>query len=622
MPKDLPTRLAAEEQDDLLAELRQDCLRDLKRSRSQMAKYYSDWDYALETYQQIRCDDSTDIKAKKKREPAKQTIPLSYAQVNTFVTYLTLLYTQNQRFYEYVPTGTADFDIREECEKIIEREVRNGFGTPQLVQFLLDIARFNLGVLKPSWQVRTTNITPTSTALSFATLFSDTAGLQLVAQNNEEIEVIIREGTVVDNVSPYNFFPDTRLPMTRWHEGGFAADETVHHFREVKKMEGVAGAEHLTAFGRAELETRGETRLEDLTLDSKKENDFMVVVTEMQRWLRPADYELSSSTEEELWIIRLGNDQRVLSAEKVEDANMGFTYKVAQMAPDQHSKLSDSLSSLIDRLQETVTWLMNTRIEAVKNNIEKQLVVHSQYVELEDLQTRSPFIRMKKNTPIMGGLDNFIQQLKTNDPTTTHIQDADTLMKMMYQVSGVNENAMGSFTGGRRSATEARNVQAGGAARMKLIGSTIYQMALSPLGKQLLINARQWMSEETFFKILGEDEDTFEAWQTFHKDAWWELIGSEDFFVFDSTSASEKTFVAQSLQELAIALMSNPEVMAATNIDLVKIIERIQELRGVTNLKQFQRDQPIGQPQLGAGGQAPPAPGQPPEITASPIMAQ
>jgi len=622
MPKDLPTRLAAEEQDEALASLRQDCLRDIRLSRSKMSHYYADWDYALETYQQIRDDDTSDIKAKKKREPAKQTIPLTYAQVNTFVTYLTLLYTQNQRFFEYAPTGTDDFDIKEECEKIIEREVRNGFSTPVLVQFLLDIARFNLGVLKPSWQVRTTTITPPASTLNFAQLFTDTAGLQLVQQANEQIEVIIKEGTTVDNVSPYNFFPDMRLPLKRWQEGAFAADETVHHVREVKRMEGVSGAEFLSAYDVASWAAKGAPRLEGLDSKSNKdEDDFMVVVVEMQRWLKPKEYELSDSNEDELWMIRIGNDQRILSAEKLEDANMGFTYKLAQMAPDEHSKLSDSLVALIDRLQETVTWLMNTRIEAVKNNIEKQLVVHSQYVELEDLQTRSPFIRMKKNTPIMGGLDNFIQQLKTNDPTVTHIQDADTLMKMMYQVSGVNENAMGGFHGGRRSATEARNVQAGSAARMKLIATNIFQSAISPLGKQLLINARQWMSEETFFKILGEDEDTYNAWQTFHKDAWWELIGSEDFFVFDATSASEKTFVAQSLQELAIALMSNPEMLAATNIDLVKIIERIQELRGVTNLKQFQRDQPIGQPLLGADGQIPPVPGQPLSVPAAPSLA-
>jgi len=216
---------------------------------------------------------------------------------------------------------------------------------------------------------------------------------------------------------------------------------------------------------------------------------------------------------------------------------------------------------------------------------------------------------MKKNTPVTGDLNNFIKQLQTSDPTVTHIQDVETLMKMMFSVSGVNENAMGGFHGGRRSATEARNVAAGAASRMKVIATTIFQMAIAPLGKQLLINARQWMSEETFFKIVGEDEDTFAAWQEFHKDNWWELVGSEDFFVFDATSASEKTFLAQSLQELLVALMSNPEVLMSTNLDPVKIIERIQELRGSTNLKQFQRDQPIGQTVLAGGGPTAPPTG-------------
>jgi hypothetical protein len=239
---------------------------------------------------------------------------------------------------------------------------------------------------------------------------------------------------------------------------------------------------------------------------------------------------------------------------------------------------------------------MNSRIEAVKNNIEKQLVVHPQFIEVEDLMTRSPFIRLKKSAPAMGGVQNFIQQLRTSDPTVTHVQDAQELMRVMQTVSGVTENAMGNFASGRRSATEARNVAAGGGSRLKLIGSNIWEMALGPMGRVMLNNSRQWMSEETFHKIVGEESDeTLEQWERFHKDNWWELVGNEDFFVFDATSQSEKGFLAQSLQELVIALMSNPEMLAATNLDVVKMIMRIQELRGVKNLDQFKRDeQPIG----------------------------
>lgn len=611
-----PTTLSEEEHPEKISSLLQDCLRDLRRSRSSMAKNYEDWDYSLDTYRQNRSDDAKDIRAKKQREPAKQTIPLTYAQVNTFVTFITLLFTQNPRIFELSPTGTEDFALREIIEKILEREMRANTFTPKLVAFLLDVARFNLGIFKLSYETETVEI-PASTDLAFNAIFSNTAGLQLVQESNGAEEVIVSEGTKIYNVSPYNWFYDTRLPVLRWEEGRFAADEQVMHVDDVRGLDGVYGVEHLNPFDSKTWESRNETRLEGLDPTMQKgvkEDDFMVVITEMQRKLIPKDYGLGESSKPEMWAIRIANDQRIISLEKVEDANMCFTYKVAQMSPDLHAKLSDSLSSLIDKLQETVTWLMNTRIEAVKNNIEKQLVIHSQYVELEDLQTRSPFIRLKKNTPMMGGLDNFITQLKTNDPTVTHINDAETLIRMMQMVSGVNENAMGSFHGGRRSATEARNVAAGGAARVKLIASTIHETAIAPLGKHTMINARQWMTAETFFKIVGEDEETMELYSLFHKENWWELIGNEDFFVFDGTAASEKAFVAQSLQELVVALIGNPEVAASMNLDLTKMITRIQELRGVTNLKQFEREQPIGLPIPGQVPGAPPAAGPIPQL--------
>jgi hypothetical protein len=359
----------------------------------------------------------------------------------------------------------------------------------------------------------------------------------------------------------------------------------------------------------------------------KSEDNFMVAVTTVQRRLVPKDYGLSESDEEELWVLEIANDKRIVRAERMEDANMRFTYFAGMLSSDLHARPCDSLSGVIDKLQETITWLMNSRIEAVKTNIEKQLVVHPQFIEVEDLQTRSPYIRLKKSAPAVGGVQNFIQQLRTSDPTVTHVQDAQELMRVMQTVSGVTENAMGNFASGRRSATEARNVAAGGASRLKLIATNIWEMALGPMGRVMLNNARQWMSEDMFFRIVGEESDeTLTAWDAFHKENWWELVNNEDFFVFDATSQSEKAFLAQSLQELVVALIGNPEMLQATGLDVVKMIERIQELRGVKNLSQFKRDeQPIGpngglpgQVQLGGVTQPQPGGGSvPPQLPAS-----
>lgn len=632
MTKTITDRLSEEEQDEDLQSLLQDCLRDLKRSRTYMGRFYNDWDHALEIYQQHIDEDAKDVRAKKKREPAKQIIPLSYAQVNTFATFLTSLFSQNPTLYEIEPTGSEDYDLKETNESVLEREVRTNRLYSKIYAFCLDIGRFSLGIFKTSWEYRTIKVESNAESASIISFFSPStlADELSVNQVNQEIEVTVCEGTKVYNVSPYNWYPDTRLPLMRWEEGEFVADETVMHVRELKRRNGVYGVEHVERMSTREYEERGETRLEgfDPSKDSgKSEDNFMVAVTTVQRRLVPKDYGLSESDEEELWVLEIANDKRIVRAERMEDANMRFTYFAGMLSSDLHARPCDSLSGVIDKLQETITWLMNSRIEAVKTNIEKQLVVHPQFIEVEDLQTRSPYIRLKKSAPAVGGVQNFIQQLRTSDPTVTHVQDAQELMRVMQTVSGVTENAMGNFASGRRSATEARNVAAGGASRLKLIATNIWEMALGPMGRVMLNNARQWMSEDMFFRIVGEESDeTLTAWDAFHKENWWELVNNEDFFVFDATSQSEKAFLAQSLQELVVALIGNPEMLQATGLDVVKMIERIQELRGVKNLSQFKRDeQPIGpngglpgQVQLGGVTQPQPGGGSvPPQLPAS-----
>ena len=628
-------RLKEEEQDEDLQSLLQDCLRDLKRSRTYMGRFYNDWDHALEIYQQHIDEDAKDVRAKKKREPAKQIIPLSYAQVNTFATFLTSLFSQNPTLYEIEPTGSEDYDLKETNESVLEREVRTNRLYSKIYAFCLDIGRFSLGIFKTSWEYRTIKIESNAESASIISFFSPSTLADELSVNpvSQEIEVTVCEGTKVYNVSPYNWYPDTRLPLMRWEEGEFVADETVMHVRELKRRNGVYGVEHVERMSTREYEERGETRLEgfDPSKDSgKSEDNFMVAVTTVQRRLVPKDYGLSESDEEELWVLEIANDKRIVRAERMEDANMRFTYFAGMLSSDLHARPCDSLSGVIDKLQETITWLMNSRIEAVKTNIEKQLVVHPQFIEVEDLQTRSPYIRLKKSAPAVGGVQNFIQQLRTSDPTVTHVQDAQELMRVMQTVSGVTENAMGNFASGRRSATEARNVAAGGASRLKLIATNIWEMALGPMGRVMLNNARQWMSEDMFFRIVGEESDeTLTAWDAFHKENWWELVNNEDFFVFDATSQSEKAFLAQSLQELVVALIGNPEMLQATGLDVVKMIERIQELRGVKNLSQFKRDeQPIGpngglpgQVQLGGVTQPQPGGGSVPPQLPTPGMA-
>ena len=179
---------------------------------------------------------------------------------------------------------------------------------------------------------------------------------------------------------------------------------------------------------------------------------------------------------------------------------------------------------------------------------------------------------------------------------------------------------MGQVASGRRSATENRAANAGAASRMKLIAATVWIDGLAPQGKKMLLNARQDLQFETFEKILGEN--AAEMWDLFHVEDSTELLSNEDYFSFDGTLQYEKGYMAQSLQELVGTLASNPEVLAATNLDLVAMIKEIQSLRGLKNLDRFEKppQPPMMQPndqfaaaQQGGIEQPPVIPGTPPQ---------
>lgn len=188
----------------------------------------------------------------------------------------------------------------------------------------------------------------------------------------------------------------------------------------------------------------------------------------------------------------------------------------------------------------------------------------------------------------------------------------------MQTVTSVNENAMGQFHGGRRSATEARAVNAGAASRMKVIASTIWSDCLAPLGLKLLCNQRQNMTPETFAKIVGDtDPELLSFYDQFCPQDIGKLVGSEDFFVFDATLSSEKGFIAQSLQDLVVAMLGNPEVLQMLQLDVGAMIKEVQSLRGQRNLSRFKIQpppyaSPIPPESTGTPGSTTPALGVPP----------
>jgi len=610
MEEELKKRLAAEEQDDDLVRLKNKVVQLVKESRSEMSKNYDRWDKNNDVYCGLRAPDEEDVDASDHNEPEKMVVPMSFAQIQTFVAFIFLLFYQNKRFFELIGTGSEDKgDKSSDGEKLLEADMRSNYGSQQVYQFLTNVGRFSIGVFK-SWYETENQFAP-------ATIPGAVAQLGDIEVSNEsaetEREYLKFQGNKFTNISPYNFFPDTRFPLSEWHKGSFVADETEWHINYLKKHEAagrVAGVEFIEPMTKQDYERhRNHTRLSafhNYTISESKsrtKDDQVVCVTECQLEINPKSYGFGDTNRLVKYVVQIANDDRIIRAEPIGYMHDEYTYDVGLISPDMHQHIGQSIADSIDPIQEVISFLINARLMANKKGLENNMIVDPGMIDMASLESRSPWILTKKGAPKMG-VDRFAKQLQFNDYTAGNFNDAEVLMKVMQVVTGVNENAMGQFHGGRRSATEARAVNSGSAARMKVTAKILWDCAFTPLGQKLLSNHRQGITYPGWQKIIGEN--TEERFQAFKPTDPSQLIGLKDHFVHDATLQSEKGFIAQSLQELVSAMMGTPEVMAMLNVDLGALIKEILRLRGIENVDRFQ-SQP--QPQI-LNGQNPMGPGQ------------
>lgn len=589
-----------EEQPEFLQRLLNHCKDLVKGSRDFMSKNYTEWDSRLEVYEAERCPDKQDKAKAKNEEPQKMVVPLTMAQTNTFVAFAMLLFSQRKRFFELEETGAEDQEVRETSELSLEKDLRESKFELILFQFLLDIARMGFGVIKHGWVERKRQIKQVTPVF-------DELGTQ-IGNKSEYVAITEFEGNEIYTVSPYRFFPDVRFPLVQFERGEFCACEEEHHRTQLRGMESegrVSGIEHVTEFQDADCTHRlNSSRFTYIRLDDRKTSQDMICVTEIQVKIIPAEFEiedgkfLGPETWPVLYLIWYANDQRIIRLEPMDSPHNKFNFECHQFTPDIHRQLNKSLAGSIEKLQEVVDWLINARVSSTVRTLDHQLVVDPSGVDLATVKSRSRIILLKKNAGRQG-VDRYIKSLPVQDVTSSNLIDAAEMSRLMDKVTGVNDNATGQYHTGRRSATEAKTVAQGAASRLINVCRLIWVGALAPLGQKMLFNHRALMTEQAFTKLVGpkEVEANPELYSKFVRPLS-DLVGGNDFFVFDGTTSGEKAYLAQSYQELLGILLSNPSAAVTLNLDVNKLLQEIYTLRGAPNLKSFALDQAQLQQQM------------------------
>lgn len=640
--------LAEKTQNKELTDLLQRCKGLVSMSRSVMKDYYTQWDMNDAVYRGDRKPDDTDKKAVKRNEPSKVYLPLTHTQVQTFVSFAVMLLTQRDYFYELQGSGVEDVKPAKMCQAVIERDINyNKFKGVLLPQWLTDVARFGLGIFKSQWTKRTC---PEEVQVPDPAWKPDPSlpvppQAPTITQYQDKTEYL---GNLIEVVSPYRWFPDTRLPLTRYRDGEFCADEIEKSFMDLKKLEEQGEVAGIDEVPRLPDSLYADRRLVNMSQGaagtstnaaydprmSPKDAAAYCIITEVELKCNPSKLEIGPGTflnpdldADVVVIVWIANDGRIVKLTDSGYDHNQFLFDAAQFFNDQNRVINFGIAELLGPMQDILDWLMNSRVTNVRKVIQNQLVVHPSYVEMQDLKDRNPIIRLKTAADGMA-VDQYIKQLNVTDVTGGHINDMGVVQNFAEGATGLTENLLGQFAEGRRSAREASNVNANGSARVILPIKGLWEMGLLPLGQKLRSNIQQGLDIPQLVNVIGvakflansqpdptnpQGISPVQAFLPLDRSS---LYGTYDFLIFDATLPSQRMAIASSLQEILQILSTKPELVFALGYDPKLILDEWFELQGVKNVERFaltpQRTQFLMQLASLArgGGGAPTAPGQ------------
>lgn len=576
-------------------QLLQHCKGLVDMSRSWVSRFYDQWDNNDKTIRGERVPDTADAKAAQRGEPTKLVLPFSYAQTQTFTAFMMALFNQRADFYEIQDSGLDGPNPELDAELCLGRDLRASQFSRIQYQSFLDLCRSSFCVIKHMWEEESVEVAaPTAPAEpEQPTLFGGTVPAPTTSP--ETAIQYTHQGNKVVSVSPYHFFPDVRLPLSRFQEGEFCASEDEFSIIRLKKMQkdgGIVNVDKIQPLGMEALQTRRLNYMNMSLGDSLKTvaggGGGMCVLTEIQVWISPKDFTdamgqnpLGKDDYPTLYVVWYVNDTYILKAEPLNYPSNQFTYDLGEYSSDQVRVVNESLLDVVQQLQQHATWFMNSRVDNVRKVIGDKLVVDPAGIEMKDLQERKPVIRLKPNMA-KSGVDTWIKQLQLQDVTTNHIADIEKIWEFIQISTGINDNALGQFSSGRRSAAEARTVNAGAASRLKTIAVVLWEMLFSSLGQKLLLNYHNLELDE-FKRIVGDEADQARL------DAMKHAIGvGMQLEFFDGTAPSEKGYLANSLQELLLGLLENPQSAQMTTQEPFRsLIVEICDLMGIRSPERF-----------------------------------
>jgi hypothetical protein len=399
-------------------------------------------------------------------------------------------------------------------------------------------------------------------------------------------------GNKLFNVRPLNWFPDPRVPIKDFQKGEFCGRRFDLGWNEAVK--GAADGRYINldvlktkvrqAKSNPDSNEPAGQFFPDSTLYADKTDMGFTSALEMVIELIPGEVGLGKSDYPEKWVFTLAADEVVVEARPQGAYHGKFPFHVQEYEQDGYALAPRSMLEILDPLNDTMSWLVNSHFHSVRKLLNDQLVYDPSRVVGKDLMnpTMGRLIRLK---PSAYGTDPrlAVHQLQTHDSTQTHLVDAQVVGDMMQRVTGVVDSIMGMVNNsGRRSATEARTSSSFGTNRLKMHAEYNGALGWNSLSQMLLQNTQQYYDQEKKFKIAGNMMNgATKLMQVTPED----IQGFYDFVPVDGTMPIDRYAMANMWRELMAQMSQMPTLMMEYNLGA--IFEYVAKLAGAKNIDQF-----------------------------------
>ena len=584
-----------------------------KYSKRKMKDFHQQWSDADDSMRAYIPETELDKKKKDKKKYSGEVdyvtleVPYTYAQVMTAHTYWASVFLSRQPIWQFTGRHGEAQDSVMAVEAVMDYQLKAGGQLPWLYNWLYDLARYSLGIVGTYWEEE--EISVSKILMEKPTLL----GVPLPGAKERRVwKTEVLKGYVGNrlyNVSPYDFYPDPRVPICNFQTGEFCIRETSEGTSTLLSTQAQSPGYYINLKEALEKQKSGDMDREsgssNIERPYREDNERapgvgFLNLLECYIKLVPSAWGLSESKRVETWCITLAAKEIIISAKPLGYYHNKFPFAVQEGNFGTDSFVKLGTVEIIRPLTDVMTWLFNSHFYNVRKALNDTRVVDPSRVVMKDVMKPLPggIIRLK---PEAYGTDTrqAIFQLQNTDVTRSHINDTMFVEQMLQRVSGIVDNLMGAQnSSGRKTATEVRTANGWGASRLKVPAEYNSALGWDPLAQMMLQNTQQLLDLERKYQIAGSTLDQAAKFVAVTPE---QIAGFYDFVAVDGTLPVDRLAQANFWKELLMQMARVPEL--AMQWDIGGMLAHTMKLQGERNVDRF-RIQVQPNAQLAAGAKA------------------